>query len=702
MTMFAAGCSFPRRRSIADTLVALVLVLGTSVCAFAQSAPTFSKDIAPLLFSRCASCHRPGEIGGFSLLSYADARPRAAAIARVTRDRSMPPWPPDQGPGLEFIGERRLASAEIETLGRWAAGGAPEGSPADLPAQPEFASGWQLGTPDLEVASVGTVVVPAGGPDLLRNIVIPLALGADRYVRGLEFRPDNPRVVHHANIRVDRTHAARALDAVDTGEGFDGRLNGGAEFPDGQFLGWTPGQLPPLLDGDHAWKLEAGSDLVVQLHLRPADTPQPVRIRIGLFFTDHAPRRTPVMLRLGKEDLDIAAGASAYISEDSHRLPVDTELLAIQPHAHYRAREVRATAVFPDGRSRELIRISRWDFDWQDQYRYRTPVALPRGTLLRMRYVYDNSAANRRNPQFPPVRVRWGQNSSDEMGDVWFQLVATHDADRPQLVADTGRKILSEDAVGYETLLESEPGNARLHEAAGALYLSLGQVTRGIAHLESAVRLDPASVEAHYNLGTALTWTGRPDEAMAHLQRALDTNPEHVGAHINLGALLRARGSLDEAIAHLQRALALAPRNANAHASLAAIRLQQGRTAEAVREYRAAIDGNPALVEALAELSWTIATDGTSTLGAPAEAVAFGERARALTGGRDPRVLDALAASYASAGRYADAVRTIDAALALANETRDSDAESVRLLRERRQLYSSNRPYRNSGRAAPK
>ena len=677
----------------------VVLAVALPARAYPQERTTFTRHIAPILFAHCATCHRPGEVGGFSLLSFADARPRAAAIARAVRTRAMPPWQPDPIPGLAFVGDRHLTDADIRTVGQWAASGALEGNPSDLPVPPVFAEGWRLGEPDLVVTMAEPFVLPAGGPDLLRNFVIPLSLTRARFVRGLEFRPDNRTVVHHANIRVDPSRAGRALDAADSEPGFDGRLSGGAEFPDGQFLGWTPGQLPPLADGDTAWRLNANSDLVVQLHMRPGAERETVRVRIGLFFTDQAPQHTPVMVRLGRQNLDIPAGASDYRVEDSYRLPVNTQLLAIQPHAHYRAREVSASAVLPNGTVRQLLRIGRWDFDWQDQYRYVSPIALPAGTLLTMAYRFDNSQSNPRNPEFPPRRVRWGQNSSDEMGDVWFQLVAGNETDRRQLLADSGRKVLSEDAIGFETLLQVEPRSPRLHEAAAAIFLSLGQIERGVNHLDAALEIDPRSVEAHYNLATALTWQGRTGEAAAHLQAALDVLPTHVGAHVNLGAILRGRGDVTGATAHLRRALELEPGNAAAHTNLGGLLVQQGRVTDAVGEYRAALDTSASVLEALTELAWTLATSPSASIRKPGEAVRLGEQARDLTANRDVRALDALAAAYASAERYSDATRTLDAALTLIPGGTADAADTLRLLRDRRALYASRRPYRDPQRA---
>ncbi len=685
------------RVALSGCLIAL-LVLHVATAASAQDAPTFSRDVAPVLFSHCATCHRPGEVGGFSLLTFADARPRAAAIARATRTRAMPPWKPDPIAGAELLGARRLSDPDIDLLDRWVAGGAPEGDPASLPPPPAFPDGWRLGTPDLIVSMPQPYDVAPGGADILRNFVLPLGLPSQRYVRGLEFRPENPRVVHHANIRVDRGGSGRAFDVADPSPGFDGRLSGGAEFPDGQFLGWTPGQLPPLLDGDTAWRLDAGSDLIVQLHMRPTSEREQVQVRIGLFFTDQVPRRTPVMVRLGRQDIDIGPGDASYRVEDSYRLPVSASLVAIQPHAHYRAREVTASALLPDGTVRNLLHIGNWDFDWQDQYRYATPITLPAGTVLRMAYRYDNSPANRRNPDYPPRRVRWGQNSIDEMGDVWFQLLTDDEGARRRLLADGGRKVLGEDAVGFETLLEGEPANPRLHEAAAAIFLTLGQVARGVEHLQAALRLDPRSAEAHYNLATALAWQGRVDEAATHFDTTLRIAPNHVGAHVNLGALLRGRGDRAGAVAHLRQALAVDPGNAAAHANLGGVLMQSGEVAAALREYRAALEASATLLEPLTELAWTLATSPSDPLRNASDAVAFGERARALTGGTDPRALDALAAAYASAGRYAEAVRTLDAALQLVPADAPGGADTLRLLRARRALYAGGRPYRDGTR----
>ncbi len=277
--------------------------------------------------------------------------------------------------------------------------------------------------------------------------------------------------MHHANIRIDRSDGSRRLDDADAAPGYDGLLARSAEYPDGHFLGWTPGQIAPLVDADLAWRLDPGTDLVVQLHMQPSGKPEAVRPSIGFYFGDRPPTRTPSILRLGSQGIDIPPGEGRYLVEDRYTLPVDATLLAVQPHAHYRAADVTGTATFPDGTSRTLIHIGAWDFRWQHVYRYAEPMRLPRGTTVAMRYVYDNSAQNPRNPQLPPARVRWGQRSFDEMGDLWFQLATDSDADRARLRGEVQAKMTAEDLVGLETMLAVGPRRrraARRRRRAGA------------------------------------------------------------------------------------------------------------------------------------------------------------------------------------------------------------------------------------------
>ncbi|MEQ1911827.1 MAG: hypothetical protein ABMA15_23615, partial [Vicinamibacterales bacterium] len=434
---------------------------------------TFAVHVAPIIFDRCVMCHHPDGPAPFSLLTYAAVRQHATQIAAVTKSRFMPPWQSEPGYG-EFIGQRALTDAEVGIIQRWVAAGAPEGD-SRLLGQPRWTEGWQLGKPDLIVTLSEPFVLAADGGDISRVFVLPVPVETMRYVRGVEFRPGNPKVVHHANIRVDRTRASRQLDDVDPSPGYDGLILRSAVYPDGHFLGWTPGQVAPLAPKGLSWRLAPNTDLVVEIHMQPSGKAELIKPSIGLFFSDDPPQRTPAMLRLGRQDIDIAAGQSDYTVTDSFVLPVDVEVHAVQPHAHNRAREVRGTATLPDGSTQWLIYIKNWDFRWQHVYRYVTPLALPRGATLTMRYTYDNSAANSRNPQQPPQRVRWGQWSKDEMGDLWIQALTKDDGDLRLLNMAFQPKAMAEEVVGYETMIRADPSRVQLHDDVAVLLLDLGR-----------------------------------------------------------------------------------------------------------------------------------------------------------------------------------------------------------------------------------
>jgi len=487
-------------------VVAAVLWGGVGT-AGAQSATqsadvTFNQHIAPVLHSRCAQCHRPGGAGPFNLLTFQDAGKRAAQLAAVTGSGFMPPWKADGHPG-EFVAQPRLTAGEVALIARWAA--APVEGPGRAPEPPRWADGWYLGTPDLVVTLPAGYTLPGEPSDVFRIFAVPLKVTGTRYVRGIEFHPGNARVVHHANIRIDRTDGSRRLDEADPAPGYDGLMARSAEYPDGHFLGWTPGQVAPLVETDLAWRLDPGTDLVVQLHMQPSGKPEPVQPTIGFYFGDRPATRTPTILRLGSQGIDIAPGDGRYVVTDRYTLPVDATLLAVQPHAHYRAVDVTGTAAFPDGSTRTLIHIGNWDFRWQHVYRYVEPIALPRGTTVAMQYVYDNSAGNPRNPQVPPARVRWGQRSFDEMGDLWFQLATATDADRRRLGGEVQAKMSAEDLTGLDTMLLSNPDDTELHDDAGVLALLLGRPAVAVGHFRATARQRPASAAAPDNLGTART-----------------------------------------------------------------------------------------------------------------------------------------------------------------------------------------------------
>ncbi|NKB66503.1 MAG: tetratricopeptide repeat protein [Candidatus Latescibacteria bacterium] len=534
--------------------------------------PTFNRDIAPIVFTHCAPCHRPGEIAPFPLLSYTDVSQRAGQIVLVTESRFMPPWKPAPGHG-RFIGERGLSQQQIDLIQRWYEAGEPEGDPADLPPAPTWTPGWQLGQPDLVVQMPHSYTLPAEGVDIFRNFVIPVPLEKRRYVKAVEFRPGNARVVHHATMMIDRTGSSRAREQLDPEPGFDGMSFGQAQDADGHFLGWTPGRTPYAGSDSLAWALDPGTDLVAQLHMLPTGKPEPLQASVGLFFARQPPTRTPAMLRLGRKDIDIPAGISDYRITDSYQLPVDLEVITIYPHAHYLGSETKAYATLPDGRREWLIWIRQWDFNWQDDYRFAKPVFLPRGSTLHMEYTYDNSAANPLNPNTPPQRVLYGLQSADEMGDLTLQVLPRRPSDLPLLRRDFHRKWVSQEIQGYQKIIQVHPGDFDMHHTLAMFHQQAGQADSALVHFETALQLQPDYTEARVNLGIALASRRQFDQAIKHFRSALESDPNFIQAHFNLGLALHLQGRPHEARPHLDAVIAQRP----AMAPLIEQRLQQLR-----------------------------------------------------------------------------------------------------------------------------
>jgi tetratricopeptide (TPR) repeat protein/mono/diheme cytochrome c family protein len=687
---------------------------------------TYTRHIAPILLERCTECHRPGGGAPFSLLTYEDAQRRAGQIAEVTRRRDMPPWKPVADHGGPFLGDRRLSHQQIDAIARWVDLGTPEGNPADRPALNVRPEGWRFGVPDLVVHLPRPYVLPAESSDVFRNFAIPLPVAESRCVRGIEFRPGS-QVVHHANMLIDRTRTSRRFDDQDPEPGYDGPLPPDAEYPDGHFLGWTPGQAPAFLPEDMCWRLEAGSDLLLQMHLRSSGKPEEVQPEVAFFFSQRPATRIPVMLRLSRQDIDIAAGERSFRVSDAYVLPVDAEVHAVQPHAHYLAREIRAFAELPDGSVRWLVRITDWDFNWQDVYRYASPFWLSAGTRLVMEYSYDNSAGNARNPHHPPRRVLWGQQTTDEMGDLWIQVLTRNDRDRLRLAADARNKALREDIVGHRMMLRSAPGDAALHESLAKSYLQVGELDEALRHIQESVRLKPDSAVGQYNLGTALAALGRRDEAIvrfteavrldpnlayahnslgvslyalgraseavAHFRRAIAIEPAYANAHNNLGKALEGEGELEQAILHYREAIRIQPDNTLTQQNLAGILVRLGKIGEAVGHYRRVLELTPDSANVAGRLAWILATHGDRGIGTPQEAIQLAERAVSATGRRDAVTLDILGAAYASGGRFDAAIEAAQSALDLALAARAD--ELVRGIQTRLTLYRQHRPYRD-------
>jgi len=551
---------------------------------------TFARDIAPIVFEKCAVCHRPGQSAPFSLLSYDDVRKRARQIVEVTGSRYMPPWLPEPGVN-QFLNDLSLSAAQIERLARWVDEGAPEGDPRDLPRAPEFASGWQLGEPDLVLTMPEPYTLGPEGKDVYRNFVVPVPLSATRYVRAWEFHPGNPRIVHHAGFRTDRSGTARRLDAKDPLPGFEGMTLEDAaaiEGLEGEFDAWNPGKIPFAGYDDISWALDGDTDFVLELHLVRNGKPEVVQSRIALYFARQPPARHPAKLELGSTDLDIPARKRDYVVRDSYVLPVDVQVLGVSPHAHYLAREMQSYAARPDSSRQWLLHIKEWNFDWQGAYRYAEPIFLPRGTKIEMQFTYDNSAENPRNANDPPRRVVYGPSTTDEMCQLWLLLLPGRDEDQPLLRRSAAHKFQLAALATGERQVAAEP-DPQLHVTLGILYRRMGRSDEAVRHARQALEIDAAFVDAHDLLGNLLAAERKFGEAAGHYREAIRLAPGRARAHYNLGLALAADRKLDEAIASYRRALEAKPDHAAAHTNLGNALLEQGKVAEAMSHYREAV-----------------------------------------------------------------------------------------------------------------
>ena len=572
-----------------------------------QTVPTFSKDVAPILAANCATCHRPGQGAPFSLLTYADAHARASDIASETSAGAMPPWLPDPSEP-SFVGERRLTPDQIATLRRWAETGAVQGDEAS-PEVPVANDGWALGKPDLVLRPQRAYSLSPGKNDVFRNLVIRTSLPADRFVRAIEFRPgDAP--VHHAVLHLDRTAASRTRDGQDGQPGFDGMGAIGTQDPDGHFIGWAPGRGPIVSAEGRPWRLARGTDLVLELHLIPQSAVASVQPSVALFFAEPTSNAPPLVLKMGSNAIDIPPGASDYAITDRYTLPADVTLLSLYPHAHFLGKDMQVHALLPDGKTRTLLRIRRWSFHWQQDYRFSAPVPLPRGTTIVMRFTYDNSEANKDNPSRPPVRVVSGQRSIDEMGNLLLQVLPTSAADRALLQKDTAARVAAANLATAELMVRLNPDSAGHLTSLGASYADAGRFADGIAALTKAVRIDPKYWKAHNELGGALFKSGKVAEAVEQFQQAARLGPTEASVQFNLGKALIATGSSDAGRVALTRALALNPDFAEAHDEIGVLLFASGRVSEAIRHLRRAVELAPDSAIAHSDLGGALAQSG--------------------------------------------------------------------------------------------
>lgn len=568
--------------------------------------PTFNRDIAPILLSKCASCHRPGEAAPFNLLTYDDARRRASQIAEVTRKRFMPPWPPEENFG-HFVGARALSDEEIQQIAAWADSGAPRGDDADLPTAPEFAEGWQLGTPDLVLESPDYPLAGGGG-DQFRNFVIPVEIDAPRWVAAVELRPTNPRVTHHARLGIDTSHESVRRDAEDEQSGYEGMAWG--EDPDGQLVVWAPGMIAHRgLDGT-AWRLQPKTCLVLHTHLQPSGKQETAKFRIGLHFADEPPAVRPLILRIGSRNIDIPAAEPNFKVVDEYVLPVGIDVHAIFPHAHSLCKEIRVHAEQTDGTRQPLIWIKHFDEKWHDQYRYVKPVRIPRGSRLITEFTYDNTDGNVRNRRRPAERTVYGSNASDEMQDVYLQVTTIHADDRAALAEDFQQKEQRSKLVGYGKTLEAYPDDPWSLEGLASVYLGLNRPQDAVRVLEQRLKQGPAQIHSLALLGMAYLAVGDHSRAEELLRQSIEMDAQFPFSWFGLGRTLAAQNRDSEAVDAYRRTIDLAPALTEASLNLAEVYQKQEHWDDAAAACEGAIRNAPGEPNALLKLGEVRAHQG--------------------------------------------------------------------------------------------
>lgn len=390
-----------------------------------EEAPTYAGRIAGIIHRHCTECHRPNGGAPMDFLTYEDARDRARMIARVTADKSMPPWKAAKG-DVAFLNERHLDDGDIAAIAAWVKAGAPLGDPAALPAPPVHTSDWHLGAPDLVIRMEEPFTVPAEGPDIYRGFVVRIPdLPEGKYLKGIAYKPRAITSAHHALYSLDTTGRSRARAEATARPGFGG-MEGNLSLD--RIGGWAVGAVPHLYPEGVALAVAPGTDLVLATHFHPSGKEEVEQAEIGLYLTDEAPTRHFVTLDVPfgfglLKNIRIPAGDPDHVIREEFVLPADAELIGIAPHAHYIATSMECVATLPTGREIRIISVPRWDFAWQEQYRLAEGLPLPKGTRIDMTFRYDNSAGNLSNPNDPPREITFGPESTDEMACMTLMLV---------------------------------------------------------------------------------------------------------------------------------------------------------------------------------------------------------------------------------------------------------------------------------------
>ena len=415
--------------------------------------PTFSSDVAPIMFNKCAGCHRPGEVAPMPLLSYKDARPWAGAIKTKVASRAMPPWHADRQYG-RFLNDFSLTDREIDTIVRWVDGGAREGDPARLPKAPVFAEGWQIGTPDAVFQMQADYRIPASGAIDYQYFEVPTNFTQDMWMQAGEVRAGDKAHVHHiivylrepqvtprptvmtvrpilaAGATLPRPAAAAVAPIAPAGAP---RPAVAARGGDAMLVNWAVGEDAPVHPAGMAKRIPAGSTLIFQVHYTTDGKPGADRSKVGFIFSKTPPEREVRTGVIANAVFAIPPGAGDHTVEAEATFAEDARVWSMHPHMHLRGKDMTYTAIYPDGRREIVLRVPKYDFGWQTDYQLAAPLVMPKGSKLLVSAHFDNSPANRANPD-ATATVRWGDQTWEEMMIGFI----TYTADRPS-VASAGR-----------------------------------------------------------------------------------------------------------------------------------------------------------------------------------------------------------------------------------------------------------------------
>ncbi|MFY9610290.1 MAG: thiol-disulfide isomerase [Blastocatellia bacterium] len=398
-----------RTAGLLAAILCSVLAAGVAASGPGDGKVTFTKDIAPIFYNRCAECHRPGEIAPMSLLTYGESRPWARAIKQKVVDRSMPPWLAAEE-NSHFKNERRLSQKEIDTISAWVDAGAPKGEDRYLPAVPRFEEGWSIGKPDAIIALDQEVPVPADGVVPYKYFTVQTNFNEDKWVQAAEIRPSNRKVVHHVIVFVQEPGAKTEL----SGEG-----RGGRGF---KLCGFAPGEQPKVFPPGTARLIKKGSKLTFQMHYTPNGEAATDRSYIGLIFARTPVQKIALTGTATNAKFVIPPGDGNYEVRSTWTALEDVRIIDLMPHMHVRGKDFTYTAVYPDGRSQVVLQVAKYDFNWQLLYQFKDPLFLPKGSRLDCVAHFDNSANNKYNPD-PTKEVRWGDQTWEEMMIGWFDYV---------------------------------------------------------------------------------------------------------------------------------------------------------------------------------------------------------------------------------------------------------------------------------------